>query len=452
MNVKNEIKIDIPAEVGTLIDELNAAGFEAFAVGGCVRDSIMGKVPRDWDICTSAEPCDMHRVFSHRRVIETGIRHGTLTVFADDAGHYEITTYRVDGEYRDNRHPESVTFTKDINSDLARRDFTINAIAYNYTKGLVDPFEGIEDIGRKMIRCVGDPGKRFDEDALRIMRCIRFASELGFDIDSSTAYSAAVKKKLLHNISAERIRIEFNKLLCGEGATQVMRTYRDIVAEVVPEIRAAFDFDQRTPYHIYDVWEHTLRVLYHTEPDIKLKLIAFFHDLGKPEMFTIRNGRGHFYRHEKVSEEIARTVLARLKYDNDTIYHVCSVIRNHSIIFQRSAKQARRLLLKLGEEDLRMLIKLECADVKGQNPAFRDDRMALISDFSKILDMVIGASQCFSTRDMAINGNDLIDIGIRQGPEIGRILKKLLDMIIEEEINNDRDILLLKAREIAGKS
>ena len=340
----------------------------------------------------------------------------------------------------------------DINSDLARRDFTINAIAYNYTKGLVDPFEGIEDIGRKMIRCVGDPGKRFDEDALRIMRCIRFASELGFDIDSSTAYSAAVKKKLLHNISAERIRIEFNKLLCGEGATQVMRTYRDIVAEVVPEIRAAFDFDQRTPYHIYDVWEHTLRVLYHTEPDIKLKLIAFFHDLGKPEMFTIRNGRGHFYRHEKVSEEIARTVLARLKYDNDTIYHVCSVIRNHSIIFQRSAKQARRLLLKLGEEDLRMLIKLECADVKGQNPAFRDDRMALISDFSKILDMVIGASQCFSMRDMAINGNDLIDIGIRQGPEIGRILKKLLDMIIEEEINNDRDILLLKAREIAGKS
>ncbi|MCQ4635747.1 HD domain-containing protein [Anaerovorax odorimutans] len=434
--------IAVPREAAYLINRLTACGYEAFAVGGCVRDSLLGKTPNDWDICTSALPDDMKQCFSGLPVIETGIKHGTLTVVLEHRP-FEITTYRIDGEYRDGRHPEQVRFTSDLQADLSRRDFTINAMAYHPGTGLVDPFGGLQDLQAGIIRCVGDAPRRFEEDALRIMRGIRFAAQLGFDIEGKTAGALLDSRELLDRISSERIRTEFDKLLCGSGAMDVLAGYRDIVAQIIPEARPMFDLDQQNDYHIYTVWDHTLHVIDQIKNTPELKLCAFFHDIGKPEMMTVtEDGWGHFYRHELASERIADTVLARLKYDNRTRETVTSVVRNHSIVFRPSAKQARKLLHKLGEEKLRLLIQLEYADVKSQNPIYTESRVSTIGAFSQKVDEVLASENCFSLRDLAIGGRDLLDLGAAQGPEIGKILNTLLDMVMEDELPNQRDALL----------
>ena len=450
----DEIKITIPEEAEKIISELEAAGFRAFVVGGCVRDSLMGREPDDWDICTDASPAEMLEVFEDRRVIETGLKHGTLTVLGsrDDNGtweSYEVTTFRIDGDYSDNRHPDSVSFTREIEEDLSRRDFTINAMAYSDKEGLIDPFGGAADIQRKIIRCVGEPETRFNEDALRIMRCIRFSSVLGFAVEDETAKAAVRQKGLLDNIAAERIRVELDKLLCGDGAPQVLREYRDVIAQIIPEVKEAFDFDQQTPYHVYDVWEHTLHVVGNIEHEPFFRLAAFFHDLGKPDVFSVRDGRGHFYRHERVSEEYARTIMRRLKYDNETKRKVCALVENHGVVFRDSEKQARRLLNKLGEEGLRDLIRLELADVKSQAPQFTDERTELIGNFSRLVDKVLEDQQCFSMRDLAVDGKDVLNMGIKQGPEVGRIMNCLLDKVLEGELENERESLMSEARRIA---
>ena len=437
--------VKIPEKAQHLMRLLKYRGYEAFVVGGCVRDSLLGREPGDWDICTNANPKQMKQCFEGLRVIETGMRHGTLTVMADGRP-FEVTAYRIDGAYTDGRHPDQVRYTSNIRADLSRRDFTVNAMAYNDDAGLVDPFGGAGDLKAEVLRCVGRAETRFNEDGLRIMRCIRFASQLEFGIEAETSNALYSCKSLLDIISAERIRTELDKLLCGSGAAGVLTRYREIAAQVIWEIRPMFDLDQRNPYHSYSVWDHTLRAVGHIKNTPELRLSALFHDIGKPGKMTIdETGRGHFYKHEQLSEEIADRVMRRLKYDNRTRDTVTAVVRNHSIVFRPTLKYARRLLNRLGEERLRLLIEMEYADVRSQNPVYTDERVAGIRAFSQKVDEVLAQEQCFSMGDLAISGVDLLRLGVGQGPEIGAILNRLLDMVIDGELPNEKAALIKAA-------
>lgn len=473
--------IRLPENVKNLISVLQEAGYEAFAVGGCVRDSLLGREPNDWDLCTSATPDEMKSVFgdaavmarlceaaanesackagaantedvercSHGiKIIETGLQHGTLTALLNGEA-FEITTYRIDGDYSDGRRPDEVTFTSRIEDDLARRDFTINAMAYNDGAGLVDPFGGQADLAEGLLRCVGEPEKRFTEDSLRILRGIRFASQLDYVIENSTADAMYKCLPLLKRVAAERVRVEFDKLLCGPAASKTLREHRDIIADFIPEIRPMFDLDQKNDYHIYDVWEHTLHVVENIPAEPVLRLAAFFHDIGKPETMTVTDEDwGHFYGHEAAGAEITNSIMRHLKYDNETREDVVKVIDAHKIIFQQTQRHARRCLAKLGEPRLRMLIELELADVKSQNPALTEGREENILAFGKLVDEVLAAEQCFSIRHLAVGGRDLMEAGIPQGPEIGRVLKQLLEQVIEEKLPNEREALLEAAKSI----
>jgi len=483
-------KIKLPEKVNILIKHLESCGYEAFAVGGCIRDSIMGRTPNDWDLCTSASPDEMKECFAgfapelsaftdssdsvparECKLIETGLQHGTLTVLLDGEA-FEITTYRIDGEYSDGRHPDQVSFTRSLEEDLARRDFTVNAMAYNNSKGLVDPFGGRSDLDAGILRCVGDSVHRFTEDSLRILRCIRFASQLDYIIENSTSAAMYECLHLIDRVAVERIRVEFDKLLCGPAAVNVLRKYRDIIAHIIPEIKPMFDLDQKNAYHVYDVWEHTLHVIDNIPAESVLRLAAFFHDIGKPPTMTVvPNERyvsesaentnsdscdpgvaypewGHFYGHEAAGAEITNTVLHRLKYDNATRETVRNVIDAHKIVFQPTERHARRLLLKLGEAQLRLLIQLELADVKSQNPIYTDERINNIQAFEAALDAVLAAEQCFSLKHLAIGGRDLIDLGVPQGRQIGHILNKLLEQVIDGDLLNEREVLIKQATEL----
>ena len=482
------MKINLPEKVNILIKHLESCGYEAFAVGGCIRDSIMSRTPNDWDLCTSASPDEMKTCFAgfmwqpattaesgssdsagaeitvpassgtetsvatrECKIIETGLQHGTLTVLLDGEA-FEITTYRIDGEYSDGRHPDEVAFTRSLEEDLARRDFTVNAMAYNDTVGLVDPFGGQKDLAAGILRCVGEPARRFTEDSLRILRCIRFASQLDYIIENSTSAAMYECLPLIDRVAVERIRVEFEKLLCGPAAVKVLREHRDIIAHIIPEIRPMFDLDQKNTYHVYDVWEHTLHVVESIPADPLLRLMAFFHDIGKPPTMTVVPNDnpdfpewGHFYGHEAAGTEITKAVLRRLKFDNYSRDTICNIIDAHKIVFQPTERHARRLLHRLGEEQLRMLIQLELADVRGQNPVYTDERVENIGAFESALDAVLAAEQCFSMKHLAINGRDLIELGVPQGREIGIILNALLDQVVDGELINDRDALMMQA-------
>ncbi len=488
------MKINLPEKVNILIRHLENCGHEAFAVGGCIRDSIMGRTPNDWDLCTSASPDEMKECFMgfswqpsqstdsgipesirECKIIETGLQHGTLTVLLDGEA-FEITTYRIDGEYSDGRHPDEVTFTRSLEEDLARRDFTVNAMAYNDSVGLVDHFGGQADLNAKILRCVGEPERRFTEDSLRILRCIRFASQLDYIIENSTSEAMYTCLPLIDRVAVERIRVEIEKLLCGPAAVKVLREHRDIIAHIIPEISPMFDLDQKNAYHVYDVWEHTLHVVENIPADPLLRLMAFFHDIGKPPTMTVvPNERyvpehadqtsasensctpdpgaaypewGHFYGHEAASAEITKTVLRRLKFDNYSRDTICNVIDAHKIVFQPTERHARRLLHRLGEEQLRMLIQLELADVKSQNPLYTDERVENIRAFESALETVLAAEQCFSMKHLAISGRDLMALGIPQGREIGRILNALLDQVVDGTLPNNHEALLAYAAKL----
>lgn len=443
--------IKLPPQATALITRLESRGHEAFAVGGCVRDSILGRTPNDWDLCTSAEPEELKTCFGDYPIIETGLKHGTLTVLADGKP-YEITSYRIDGPYSDGRRPDQVTFTPCLKEDLIRRDFTINAMAWNPRIGLVDPLGGIEDLQKKCVRCVGKGEKRFSEDGLRILRAIRFASQLEFQVEEKTANALYRCIPLLSRIAPERIRTEFDKLLAGPGAAKVLDKYRDIIACIIPEAAPMFDLDQKNPYHIYTVWEHTLLTVSHVQNLPELKLAAFFHDMGKPGTMTVdARGFGHFYKHEALSETIARQVMQRLRYDNQTLERVAALVKNHSIVFVPGCKQARRLLSRLGEELLRLLIDLECADVKSQNPSYTQKRLDNIATFGQTVEQVLAEEQCFSLKQLAIDGRALMDLGVPQGPEIGKILNALLQQVLDGELANDKQSLLEAAKGAAGR-
>lgn len=448
---EGEGRIPLPDGAAEILARLQRAGFEAYVVGGCVRDCLLGRTPLDWDIATSALPEQVAACFAGERMIETGLRHGTVTLLLRGEA-YEITTYRVDGDYADFRRPLHVSFTRSLKEDLARRDFTIGAMAYGPSEGIVDLYGGREDLRRRVIRCVGKPDRRFGEDALRILRALRFASVLDFTLDSETARAAADNRALLHKIAPERIRAELDKLLCGPAVGRVLREYRTILAEVLPEISPLCGFDQHTPYHAYDIWEHTLRTVEAVEAVPALRLTMLMHDMGKPACYTVdKKGQGHFHGHPTESVGLARRILRRLRYDNATVQTVLELIRLHDYRLQPAAIPIRRLLAEIGPERFRQLIQVQRADAAGKAAAAREEQARRVAETEALLEEVLRRGDCYTLRELAVSGQDIIALGIQAGPAVGRLLQTLLQAVIEDEAVNTREALLEKAGQISGQ-
>lgn len=427
-----------------LLEKLEKSGFQAYLVGGCVRDMLLGRSVGDFDIATNALPGQIAEVFSGLRVIPTGIKHGTVTVIYDSAP-FEMTTFRVDGGYSDSRRPDSVSFTPCLEEDLARRDLTVNAMAMDKNGNITDPFGGLADLKARRLKCVGDPAKRFSEDALRILRMVRFSSVLGFEADNATAEAALEMRGSLDGISRERCRDELEKTIMGESFTAAALKYRDILAQIVPELRPCFDFDQRSRYHRYDVYEHTVRAVSAAPFDRIVRTAMLFHDIGKPSMFTLdENGVGHFKGHAGVSAEIAETVMKRLRYDNDTISQVCNVIARHSDEIV-SEKQVKRLISKLGEETFFLLIEAKKAD----NLAKRDfvlEENEVFDSFAETARQLIQADSCMSLKQLAVNGNDMTALGVK-GRAVGECLGALLELVVDGVLPNESSALIGYAKE-----
>lgn len=441
------MKINIPPQVEFIIKELTEKGFEAYLVGGCVRDSILGLVPNDWDVTTSALPDEIKSALDNCKLFETGLKHGTITVLKDKVP-VEITTYRVDGEYTDNRHPDNVWFTRSLKEDLARRDFTINALAYNHTDGVIDCFGGEEDIYNKQIRCVGEPDLRFKEDGLRILRALRFSSVLGFTIEKNTSKSICKNCGLLDNIACERINSEFAKLLCGKNAECILRNYRAVFEQFLPELNPMVGFVQHNDYHIYDVWEHTLKSIDAVEADPVLRLTMLLHDIGKPYCYTTdKNGVGHFYGHAEKSAELAKIILTRLKYDGLTIDTVTELIKFHDLPVSTEEKLIMHRLNQLGQNKLRLLLKIKAADTEAQNPIYKG-RLDDLNKIGAVIDNIIAQKLCFSLKDLKVNGTDLVSLGIPKGPKIGRMLSTLLNAVIDGTCTNQFSDLIDYAQTI----
>lgn len=437
----------LPAYVRTALSVLEQNGYDAYIVGGCVRDSLLGLTPLDYDITTNALPQQVLAAFCAFHTIETGIKHGTVTVLIDNQP-VEIINLRIDGDYRDNRRPEHVTFTANLTGDLARRDFTVNAMAYREQTGLVDLFDGQADLKNKCIRCVGVPDVRFSEDALRIMRALRFAAVLGFDIEQNTAQSIHKNRLLLQNIAAERIQAELFKLLCGMAAERLLDAYRDVLAVFMPEIAPMFGFDQHSKYHDSDVWEHSLRAFAAVkEKNPPLRLAALLHDIGKPCSFTQdEDGTGHFYGHAKQSVSLARDLLNRLRCDNTTKQAVLTLIEYHDAQLAPTPKSVKRWLGRLGSELFFDLIRLQEADSAAHAAPYVPERLAALGQIRALAQETLDEGACFSLRDLAVGGHDMLALGLH-GPQIGAVLQYLLELVIEGSIENEKNVLLRAARE-----
>ena len=441
-----ETDIILPIPVLRALSVLEAYGYEGYTVGGCVRDSLLGRAPNDWDITTNATPDEMKACFKDFRVIETGIRHGTLTVIVDGM-QLEITTYRNDGEYLDNRHPVQVTFSEHIEDDLSRRDFTVNAMAYHPTKGLVDLFGGREDLQNRAVRAVGDAKTRFCEDGLRILRAIRFASVLDFDIAEDTVKAVHECRNLLSGIAAERIREEFCKLICGKGAVRILREYIDVVAIFLPELSRCVGFEQNTKYHCYDVFEHTLQALALCEnTDLVTRLGILLHDIGKPLCYTEDEKGGHFKGHAPAGVEITKEVLARLRFDNETIRRMALLVEWHDIPLSAEKKRVKRLMQKLSDADILRLLEVKRCDRLAHAKNYREipPGLALIPS---VIDEIRAEDACLSLRTLAVGGDDLMELGIPKGKQIGEMLHALLEEVIEERLPNEKNALLQAAKE-----
>lgn len=440
--------MDMPKNVDTAINLLQSAGFEAYAVGGCVRDSLLGKTPNDWDITTSAKPEDMKSVFADFHCIDTGIKHGTVTVVIDGEP-LEITTFRLDGEYEDNRHPKSVTFTSNLGADLGRRDFTVNAMAYSKKTGTVDLFGGQNDLKNKIIRCVGDPDRRFNEDALRILRALRFASALDFESEEKTAQSLLKNRALLGNISEERISKELLKLVCGKGAKRILTDFAPVLFEILPELQPMYKNSHDNPHHCYDIYEHTLIAVESIDPEPTLRFAMLLHDCGKPAVKKFdENGVAHFYGHQRISAEISAQILARLKVSNKFRDEILFLVSNHDRweLYENTEKMPR-YLSKFGLDGVLKLLKVMRADVLAQSPEYRY-RLDQIADAEEIAKNLAAQKPCLSLSELQINGRTLMDIGIPQGRKLGAVLAQLLDEVIDGVTKNTQEALTTRAREI----
>ena len=437
------MRIEMPDNANRIITTLEAAGYEAYIVGGCVRDAVLGRIPGDWDITTSARPEQVKELF--KRTIDTGIKHGTVTVMFDKEG-YEVTTYRIDGEYTDHRRPDEVQFTSSLDEDLKRRDFTINAMAYSHKDGIIDIFGGIEDLNNKVIRAVGNPGDRFDEDALRILRAIRFAGQLGFDIERDTKTAMIVRAEHLTKISAERIRVELVKLLTSAHPEKLIDAYvMGITNYILPEFDRMMERPQNNPYHLYNVGVHSIEAVKNIEPDEALRIAALLHDVGKPDSYVVgEDGLDHFYGHDKKGQEIAKDILKRLRFDNETIKLVTKLISWHDYALSSlpSKKTFRKALNKMGADFFPTLIKIKKADMAAQSDYRLEERRNVLDGLCRMYEEIMTEKDCLTIKDLAVNGSDLIAVGVKPGERMGQILQYLLDKVLDEPRLNDKNILL----------
>lgn len=437
------MKIILPDKVKRIIDTLELHGHEAYAVGGCVRDSILGRKPQDWDITTSAKPEQVKALFAH--TIDTGIQHGTVTVMIDHEG-FEVTTYRIDGEYEDARHPKEVLFTSNLLEDLKRRDFTINAMAYNDKDGMVDAFDGIGDLKRGIIRCVGDAKERFSEDALRMLRAVRFAAQLGFAIEDETRRAICTLAPNIAKVSAERIQVELIKLLTSEHPELILTAYETGLTKVfLPEFDDMMETEQRNPHHVYSVGGHTVEALKHVAPEKPLRLAVLFHDVAKPECIVAdTEGIDHFYGHPQAGAQKTRKIMRRLKFDNDTTDAVCKLVEWHDDNPALSERTVRRAMHRIGLEQYPGLFAVKRADILAQSDYQREEKLAYVADYERIYEAVMEQEQCVTIKDLAINGSDLIAAGMQQGRELGVVLKALLERVLDEpELNTKEQLLAL---------
>lgn len=433
--------IELPGNVKKIIQKIEDAGYEAYAVGGCVRDSLLGRIPNDWDITTSAKPEEIKRLF--QKTFDTGIKHGTVSVLIGKEI-YEVTTYRIDGEYEDARHPKEVVFTSELKEDLLRRDFTINAMAYNERVGLVDLYGGIQDLNSKIIRCVGNPYERFSEDALRIMRAVRFAAQLDCSIEEQTKKAITELSPTLSKISAERIQVELIKLLTSGHPEYIRTAYELGITKVfLPEFDSAMTCTQNNPNHAYSVGEHSIKVLMNVPNDKVLRLTALLHDLGKVSTKTTdEEGIDHFSGHPKESAKIAHSVFKRLKFDNDTERKVCRLVETHDWTIGASVSHMRRYINRIGEEFFPLIFEFNKADLKGQSDYNREEKEKLLSDLQIEYERIAGEGECVSMKTLSVSGSDLIDIGVPKGPKVGEVLKELLEIVLEDPSKNDKETLL----------
>ena len=439
----------LPPNIQNCIDLLEAAGFAAYAVGGCVRDACLGRNPHDYDLCTGALPAQTEAVFRDFRLVLAGEKHGTVTVITED-GPVEITTFRTEGGYRDNRHPDWVKFVPDIQGDLARRDFTVNAMAYSPTRGFADPFGGREDLRNHVLRAVGDPEARFREDSLRILRGVRFAARFGLTPEEHTMQAMLSQAGLMENLARERVFEELCKLLLVAKAEDITR-FAPILAAVIPELAPMIGFDQRSPHHAYDLITHTAHVVEGVPPTLPLRWAALLHDTGKVKTFTLdATGRGHFYGHARDSAAIADDILRRLKAPTALREEVVTLIGRHMTRLQPDRKFLRRLVSKYGFPLVEAQLALQQADM-GSKGTVEDDGSAVFAEVRQLLADLKAEDACLSLKDLAVNGNDLMALGF-QGRAIGACLNRLLELVVEERLPNKKEALLAFAAGIKEKT
>lgn len=433
--------ITIPEKVNMIIHTLQKHGYEAYAVGGCVRDSFLGRIPQDWDITTSATPLQTKALFP--KSFDTGIEHGTITVLIGGEG-FEVTTYRIDGEYEDNRHPKEVAFTRSLSEDLLRRDFTINAMAYNDQDGLVDIFGGMEDLSAGIIRCVGNAYDRFGEDALRILRAVRFSAQLGFEIHEETKKAAKELAKNLRDISAERIQVELIKLLTSDHPDMIRSCYElGITKIVLPEFDRMMETTQENPHHCYNVGEHTIKSLSYVEADKVLRIAMLLHDVAKPECKLVdEQGVAHFKTHDIVGEERAKEILGRLRFDNDTKRKVSKLVRFHDDRMAATKKNVRRAMHRMGEDIFPMYLSVRYADMMAQSEYLRKEKEENLKEMQSCYNQVLEKRECTDLKDLAVTGRDLIAAGMSPGREIGEVLNQLLEEVLEHPEKNTKEQLL----------
>lgn len=437
-------RIEVPASVYFIIQELEKHGHEAYMVGGCVRDSVLGRKPHDYDICTSATPDEILQAFPYEEIIPTGLQHGTVTILINKEP-FEVTSYRIDGDYSDNRRPDNVTFTKSLIEDLRRRDFTINAMAYNHKTGLIDPFNGMEDIKYKKIRCVGSAEDRFNEDALRILRAIRLEAQLNFAGLPETMFEIERQYERLNNISIERINSEFCKIVASEQFCVELVLYPNVFSLFIPELKDLIGLQQNNPYHAYDVFGHTVHAIEKCESDdLVVRLAVFFHDFGKPHSYQDGvDGIRHFKGHGKASAKITDSIMKRLRFDNETRNNVVELVYYHDATFEVGKKYVKRWLNKIGEKQFRRLLEVRKADIKGQKPDYEKSRIEKINNIESILEEILQEQECFSLKDLAVNGNDVKKtMSLKEGKDVGYWLNEILKRVMDGELKNDRDDLI----------
>lgn len=432
--------IQLPEDVKKIIEIIEKAGYEAYAVGGCVRDSLLMRNPNDWDITTSAKPEKVKELF--KKTIDTGIEHGTVTIMMHHVG-YEVTTYRIDGEYEDARHPKNVTFTSNLIEDLKRRDFTINAMAYNDRSGIVDAFDGISDLEKGIIRAVGNPRERFDEDALRMMRAVRFSAQLGYSIEEDTKKAIKELFPNLQKISAERIQVELVKLVSSDHPEKMRDLYETgITAVILPEFDKAMVTAQNNPHHCYTVGEHIIQSMAASDADKNIRLAMLYHDIGKPECLTTdEKGIDHFYGHPEVSGRICKASLRKLKFDNDTIHTVVQLVTHHDYQILPEKKYVRRAMNRIGKDIFPLLLKVKQADLHAQSTYQREEKQEKLDEICALYKEIIQENECVDLKGLAVTGSDLIAWGMKPGRELGEMLSQLLTVVIDDPGKNQKETL-----------